>query len=187
MISPVKISNATHKDLRQIKQIADNYALAEKRDNSDQGFLVSCFTMRDYENFLSYADYFYVTRMNDQVKGFLLAYSNKHIKKTEWLNNQIKESYRHPFILIKQICVDKSNSGSGIASQLYRELLKNSGNLALIAAIVLEPRNDRSIRFHQKLGFQQLLTATPADGMLRGIWAIRVNEQIQLRETEEKR
>lgn len=110
-----------------------------------------------------------------EIVGFLLAYKTESIKETETLNKLLQVNLIVPFVLIKQIVVAASESGKGVAAKLYRKLYQAVPERGYAAAIVTEPLNKPSIRFHEKRKFQHLcdiLPPTDADGVSRNraIW-----------------
>lgn len=168
----MKIINTDHKHLKNIVDLAGSYVLNEtvKRLSANPGFLVSGFTLTDYENYLKTSDHFYVLIKDDKLAGFLLAYSSDRIKAEEELNSYIKSKNPGPFILIKQICVHRDHKGKGYARFMYDHLFNTAGNTDYFAAIVLNPYNEVSVKFHETYGFIKNFEYTPADGLLRGVW-----------------
>lgn len=170
--SDLIIRKAVESDLDAILNLETEYTLA--RLDPDQagktGFLVSGFPREKYVKFLEYAESFYVALVGGVFAGFTLAYHSDSIQDDEWLNLQIKSKYSKPFILVKQVCVAKAYSGHGIAGKMYGRLFEDADHLPIFGAIVLKPRNDHSIEFHEKLGFTLYMELTPPDGMLRGVW-----------------
>ena len=57
-----------------------------------------------------------------------------------------------------QICIDKSYRGQGIFSELYQEMAKRmNGDFDYIITEIAS-RNHRSLRAHQKIGFETIKT-----------------------------
>lgn len=168
----MKIKKATPEHLSQIVNLAQSYNI--KRLPSDKiyylGFLVSDFQEKDYLSFIHKADYFYVLYEGDSLYGFLYAYSSDLITGNEYVNQLITTDYSESFVLIKQICIQPSLVGQGLATYLYQYLFDQTMEYSLFTAIVLEPFNQRSVTFHERLGFQQIFQCTPKDGLPRGVW-----------------
>jgi predicted GNAT superfamily acetyltransferase len=170
----IEIRSAVLDDIPQIFELAESLALQglSSEERSKKGFLVSSFTIEDYLRLLGYVDHFYVAVQNSKLVAFMLAYSSIHIQDDEWLNLRIRDKYRSPFILIKQVVVAKEFMGKGIATSLYEYLMQCNSNMSYFVAVVLDPPNFRSIALHERLGFKQVCTATPPDHIPRGVWMI---------------
>ena len=167
-----KIELAKLEHLSQILTVAQKYNLEQMSptDAAELGFLVSDFQEADYRDFLRRANHFYIVLENENVCGFVLAYSNDRIQENEWLNLRIQSRHSDPFIVIKQICIRPDLIGTGLATLLYQHLFNQTQGCPLFTAIVLEPLNNRSVVFHEKRGFKKVFQITPPDGMLRGVW-----------------
>lgn len=169
----VEVRRATDRDLDQILELARSRALTpDSRDAGDQGFLVSAFDLDDYRYRVENADYFFVAVEGDRVVGFLLGYTSDQLLPDEWLNRRVEATLGR-FIVIKQVTVARDVARSGVGSQLYYEILTRSGDLPVIAAVVAEPVNRASARFHKKLGFEEMTHLTPPDGIPRSVWVFR--------------
>ena len=168
----LRIKNANSRHIPQIFSLARTYQLKRMppKQSKKLGFLVSDFKKKDYQSFLSYCNYFYVLLEQENVLGFLLAYSSDRIQKNEWLNLQIKFEHPEPFVLIKQICIRPDQVGRGLGKLLYKHLFEQASEEKFFAAIVLQPPNHSSIAFHEKLGFKKLFETTPPDFISRGVW-----------------
>jgi predicted GNAT superfamily acetyltransferase len=168
----MKIKTATPHHLSEIVNIAQSWNI--KRLSLDKienlGFLVSNFQEKDYLSFIHKSDYFYVLFKDDILSGFLYAYSSDLISDNEYVNQLIKKDHPAPFVLIKQICIQPSLIGQGVATYLYQYLFGQTMGYPLFAAIVLEPFNQRSVAFHERHGFQQIFQCTPEDDIPRGVW-----------------
>ncbi|MGQ4517134.1 GNAT family N-acetyltransferase [Streptomyces sp. DW26H14] len=139
---------------------------------SQEGFLVSDYTDEVYRRRLTSAEHFYVAVKGAEFLGFLLAYSDAQIEPDEWLNHRIKSTLGS-FLVIKQVCVTRDASRQGIASRLYHHAMGQWTADPVIAAVVNEPHNEASSRFHQKMGFEELTRLRPPDGRLRVVWISR--------------
>lgn len=174
--SQIMITDARPEHLAEIVVLARANQLegpTETNANlSERGFLVAGFTEQEYSDFLRTAEYFYVLLDKNRVVGFLLAYSRCRIQDDDWLNTRLKNRFRDRFVLIKQVCVATEYTSRGLASDLYQHTIKKADGAPLMAAVVLTPANVRSIRFHEKLGFQMVVAETPPDGMGRGVWRL---------------
>lgn len=172
------IRKAVDGDLTQILEIANSNSLMHTNKNADiesNGFLVSSFTLDDYQNYLKEAEYFFVAETQGSIKGFILAYPSDSIHEGDITNKLLESNMLTPFILIKQIVIKRDEVGRGVASALYSHLFKLEPENDYLAAIVTEPANSRSVAFHKKMGFQHHCDITPppdSDGVVRNrsIW-----------------
>lgn len=157
-------------DIPAIFRIADTNSLERSESPSTQGFLVSEFSRDRYLQLCKLTDHFYVIEEANGVAGFLLAYSSHLGRDIDSALEVIEQVQASPFILARQICVESGCSGRGHGQELYRRLFREQPILPTVAAIVLDPLNARSMRFHERLGFRRCGEMTPLDGRRRGIW-----------------
>jgi len=156
----------------EIFAIARDYDrdLLTRTGNTKDGFLVSRYSEEVYQSFLIQADHFYVGLENDVVIGFLLGFSRDLIPELDWVGTQMKARDTRPFILVKQVAIQRSYLGSGLALLLIQYVLERSKNKPLVSVIVAVPPNPRSMKFHERLGFKKVWEATPPDGIPRDVW-----------------
>ena len=169
----LRIEAVNSEHLTQIVSLAKTYQLDQQsppEKNLKMGFLVSGFEEQDYWELMARANYFYALLENQDVIGFLLAYSSDRIQDSEWLNLLIKYRNRVPFFVIKQICIRSERTREGLATSLYQYCLSQAKEQYGFAAIVLNPINYASIAFHEKLGFKKIFEEIPPDGIRRGVW-----------------
>jgi hypothetical protein len=57
--------------------------------------------------------------------------------------------------------------GKGIASLLYRELIDIKQDIPLVAEVSINPSNEGSVIFHDKIGFKEVGTLTSCDKKVR--------------------
>jgi predicted GNAT superfamily acetyltransferase len=172
-----EIVRAGEEHLEKIAALADSRSLKGRdgesvSERTEGGFLVSAYSVDDYRARLRTAEHFYVALKGGDVVAFLLAYSSDRLGPDEWLNRRIKTTLGD-FLVIKQICVAREAARHGIASLLYHHVLEQWRESPVIAAVVNEPPNVASARFHQKLGFEELTRLTPPDGLARVVWVRR--------------
>ncbi|MBW1779500.1 MAG: GNAT family N-acetyltransferase [Deltaproteobacteria bacterium] len=170
------IRKAKEEDLNQLFTLSKKAYLGnlDKTISEKYGFLVSDFSKEDYTKFIKYADYFYTAGLAEHgIAGFVLAYrSSKINRKNEWTNMFLRYFFREPFVMVKQLCVDRPFSSLGIGKALYTHLCQQTQGVPLVTAIVVEPKNKRSERFHNKFGFEQIMIVQPSDDETRprSIW-----------------
>ncbi|MES9970521.1 MAG: GNAT family N-acetyltransferase [Candidatus Thiodiazotropha sp.] len=168
----IAVRSARAGDIDEIVRIARSYPRMNRYEHeSSVGFLVSDYQASDYLKHLDSASIFLVALESNKIVGFLLSYPC-----TETEDISIKEriaAYKHDkCILIKQICVDADTAGKGVGKTLYEHLFSIYPGYIFFAAIVTRPRNLASIKFHENLGFGNLFSFTPEDGIERGMWKL---------------
>ena len=177
MKSPqVSLVKASLDDLGFILSCSQQTSLQNRRPQSlaEMGFLVSDFTEQEYRVFIGRADHFYIANVaRVGPAGFVLAYSDCLIDKDkEWTNALLSYYLYRPFVLIKQICVSDDFSSMGVGASLYGHVAKCNAGIPLVAAVVSVPPNERSMHFHSKQGFRNIMEVNPpADvGRCVSIW-----------------
>lgn len=75
------------------------------------------------------------------------------IQQLEWKAQPIKNI---PYFVMGQVCIDKSYRGQGIFSGLYQKLQEEMSSHFDLVITEIATRNTRSIRAHEKVGFQHL-------------------------------
>ncbi|GEB47916.1 GNAT family N-acetyltransferase [Streptomyces cacaoi] len=179
----VEIVRAGEEHLQQIVRLAEsrNLSTTDRTDTgaTESGFLVSAYTEADYRARLGTAEQFYVAVKGGEVLAFLLAYTSDQLEPDEWLNHRIKITLGG-FLVIKQVCVARGAARLGIGSMLYYRVLEHWQESPVIAAVVNDPPNEASSRFHHKLGFQELTQLTPPDGRQRVVWVWRKPREAML-------
>ncbi|MFE4049346.1 GNAT family N-acetyltransferase [Streptomyces sp. YIM B13518] len=170
----IEIVRAAREHIPRILELSQSRSLegTDPTVASRDGFLVSEYTEEVYRARLVNAEHFYVAVKGTDVLGFILAYSDERIEPDEWLNHRIKTTLGS-FLVIKQVCVARDAARRGVASRLYHHVLEQWTAHPVIAAVVSEPPNEASTRFHRKLGFEELTRLRPPDGRLRVVWVWR--------------
>lgn len=170
LAATIGIRSASLADVDKIVELAEIWQATDpsSKDSGD-GFLVSAYTADAYREFLSRAKYFHVAVDAGRIVGFLIAYTDKVISPNEELNLLMTQELG-PLVVIKQVCTHPDWRRRGIASMLYRAVLKNEGDRQVIAAVVSDPPNVASQRFHHAMGFEPYRKHTPGDGLERTVW-----------------
>ena len=181
----IRIRSADLTDAEGVFQLAESMMHdPSARDPAQEGgFLVSGYSRRQYEEFVTQLDHFYVaTRVSTEaVVGFVVAYSNQEAYKGDWTTSLLLHIHRGPFMVIKQVAVAQDERGSGIASALYDHILNQANGRPVFAAVVTDPPNDASNRLHLRMGFEPLFEATPPDETPRRVWRSAVGDDDYLR------
>ncbi|WEK55887.1 MAG: GNAT family N-acetyltransferase [Candidatus Cohnella colombiensis] len=163
------IRKAQMSDLPDIVKLAKENNLDRISTASQQkGFLVSNFSMEQYEQCIQQNELFFVIEVAQVVRGFLLAYRKHELDSTSLIYRKIMKHAKDDFTLIKQICIERNSHQHGYGSRLYDYIMLNTEH-DIYLAIVLEPINKASINFHFKLGFKQISTFIGEDQKKRGI------------------
>ena len=166
----MKIRKARLKDAQTIYNIAQSNRLdGMSEDAKESGFLVSEFTLEQYQHYITDYEHFYVFTYKDNVKGFIYAYSKEDTDMSLVVNQQIDQHSGSDFLIIKQICVERESMKMGYATMLYEYLLEKV-SVPVYAAIVEVPYNEASVHFHQKMLFKRVMKVTGEDGIRRMIF-----------------
>ncbi|MCC7572603.1 MAG: GNAT family N-acetyltransferase [Candidatus Methanofastidiosum sp.] len=109
--------------------------------------------------------FFSVIENTEKVVGFLMAmdhstdYDNINFL---WFKNKFRRYY-----YIDRVIVDESMRGKGIVSMLYKEVINKKGPIPLVAEVSIEPPNEDSVKFHNKVGFKEVGTLTSGGKKVR--------------------
>lgn len=118
-----------------------------------------------------------VAMVNGECAGFLIGigggvdYENDNYR---WFSNQFED-----FLYIDRVVVAAGHRSLGVGSRLYAHALKEAreAELQLICAeINIEPPNQQSLRFHEKMGFTQVGTRDLLNGKRVSMQVCRVSE-----------
>ena len=152
-----------------ISMLASAYAKdrLSSEDLARHGFLVSDYSSGDYSRFLDAANHFIVVEDSNVVVGFLLGFDSESTCAEASYLDPIRERGTSRFGYARQIAVDRARSGQGLGGALYRHLFDRLPTVPIFASLLLEPRNVRSIAFHQKSGFREDFEVVGADGARR--------------------
>jgi hypothetical protein len=111
-----------------------------------------------------------IAKVNEKVIGYALVmlkeFSDKvpvlvpmfeQIDKLKYHNKPMKEV---PYVVMGQICIDKTYRRQGIFKGLYQKLKEVMGDSFEITITEVATRNLRSMKAHQSVGFKSLLKYT---------------------------
>lgn len=165
------IRKATINDAKAIYDLAvENSARnMDEQSKREKGFLVSNYALAEYQKYIVDNQHVYVLEKDEQVLGFLLVFTEEELDYSLKVNQRIKEKAIKPFIVIKQICISRYAHKKGYGRKLYQYIMDKI-NEDIFLAVVVEPYNEASILFHQKLGYQQSFEMRPEDQVLRVIF-----------------
>lgn len=171
MIVVANIRKARLEDAHAITELAAENAIAnlDTPQMKHKGFLVSNYSKEQYETFIHENELFYVLEDSGKIQGFLLAFHDYDLNYDNLVNKRIRKHAKNNFVVIKQICIRREVRKQGYGRMLY-EYLMSSVDKDIFLAVVLEPYNEASVHFHDKLGFKQVFTVHAEDQMKRGIY-----------------
>ena len=128
--------------------------------NLNQGALpaVSSITINDMTQFLEMADYFRVIKVKNNIAGFLIALApgkNYQSPNYKWFENKYSQ-----FMYVDRIVIDPSCQNKGLGLAFYDDLEIFCQRYAPIITceVNLKPKNEGSLIFHKKYGFEQVGT-----------------------------
>ena len=163
----MKFLLANDKDVKDIYAIASSWKY-ETAKSIDEGFLVSEYTIEDYEAFFKDDDkYLFVAKEDNEVLGFIYGYYVEHggFSKTSLA---IKDMAEPNDFILKQIAVKKERRKVG--AYLINHLLTFIDS-DIYLAIVSKPLNVASVMFHRKHGFIKAARIMEDDNLERLIYA----------------
>ena len=128
--------------------------------NLNQGALptVSSITIYDMSQFLEMADYFRVIKVKNNIVGFLIALTpgkDYHSPNYKWFEKKYSQ-----FMYVDRIVIDPSFQTRGLGRAFYDDLKIFSQRYTPIITceVNLKPKNEGSLLFHKKYGFEQVGT-----------------------------
>ena len=134
--------------------------------NLNQGALpaVSSITINDMTQFLKMADYFRVIKVKNNIAGFLIALTpgkDYHSPNYKWFEKKYSQ-----FMYIDRIVIDPSFQSRGLGRAFYDDLKIFSQRYTPIITceVNLKPKNEGSLLFHRKYGFEQMGTQKTEGG-----------------------
>ena len=165
-MNPIKIKLASSEsELIEIKNLQrinlkGNLSADEKKT---EGFLTAKYSLSFLKKINQYSPS--IVLKKDKVVGYALAVSKKMGKKNELLNHLINEfdntKYKdvnlinENYIVVGQLCLDKSIRGMGYVKKIYSQFKKTYQNYRYcLTAVDLE--NKRSSAIHKKCGFVRI-------------------------------
>ncbi|MEQ8815229.1 MAG: GNAT family N-acetyltransferase [Thalassobaculum sp.] len=126
---------------------------------------VNALRRQDFERFAALVPYFRVAVLGDAAVGMMIAlgpgvdYDSPNYR---WFERRYDG-----FLYVDRIVVDPAARSAGIGAQLYADLAaaaRDGGVPRLACEVNLRPANDRSLRFHERLGFRGVGTQDTENG-----------------------
>jgi len=126
--------------------------------NQDALPAVSSITLNNLTQFLEMADYFRVIKVKNDIAGFLIALTpgkNYQSPNYKWF-----EKKHSQFMYVDRIVIDPAFQGQGLGWGLYDDLkiFCQRYTPIITCEVNLKPKNDESLLFHKKYGFEQVGT-----------------------------
>ena len=168
----VRVVRAQPEHAAVMFEIADSLRLdgMDPAEAAHRGFLVSDFTVDSYKQFIATVDHCYVALVGTEIAGFLLGYDSEILDKIDDATANWMTRHLDCFTVIKQVGVYPRHAGAGVGRALYRHLMGRTVGRTVIAAVVNDPPNEGSRRFHRRLGFSPDYVFNHPDGRPRSVW-----------------
>lgn len=105
---------------------------------------------------------------DDRVVGFLVCLTGPGLSypsdNYQWLSQRYD-----PFLYVDRVVVHPEAKGAGVGQALYRHIVEQGRGRfpVLVAEVNVRPRNDASIRFHERFGFETVGEADTEGGAKR--------------------
>ena len=141
-----KIFNVEHDDLPFILDLNNKFSKEVGMSN-----------IENMTYFLDTADYFKRIELNNINVGFLIAISPNKDYLSEnyiWFNKKYRS-----FIYIDRIVIKRAYQNKGLGKIFYQDLIafsKSNASKRIACEVNIKPLNDRSIIFHDSLGFKEV-------------------------------
>jgi Predicted acetyltransferase, GNAT superfamily len=125
---------------------------------------VSNVTLDEMANFLSFADYFKIIKIDNILVGFLIAlYPGKDYQS---LNYKWFEKRYKSFIYVDRIVIGSSYRKNGLGKAFYNDLAMFAKHKTdnITCEVNIRPKNKDSLIFHKKYGFCEVGTQVTENG-----------------------
>jgi hypothetical protein len=125
---------------------------------------VNLLTESEIRKLFSQAEYFHTLWLNQEVIGFLIALGPGAIYNSP--NYRWFELHYDQFLYIDRIVIDPNHQGLGYGRMFYDNLRESAGHQfpKITCEVNLRPKNETSLRFHQRYGFRQVGTQATEGG-----------------------
>ena len=132
--------------------------------NQDALPAVSSIALDDMIHFLKIVDYFRVIKVKNNIAGFLIALApgkNYQSPNYKWFEKQYSQ-----FMYVDRIVIDPAFRGQGLGWGFYDDLkiFCQRHTPIITCEVNLKPKNDESLLFHKKYGFEQVGTQETEGG-----------------------
>lgn len=110
------------------------------------------------------ADAALVAEVEDAFAGFVFALPSGiedfHARNYRWFEEHLDD-----YLYVERIVVADGNQGRGIGRTFYDHLLDTTTRGHLVSEVNTDPRNDASLAFHDRFGFEAIGELTYGDGI----------------------
>ena len=125
---------------------------------------VSSITLNDMTQLLEMADYFRVIKVKNDIAGFLIALmpgKDYHSLNYKWFEKKYSQ-----FMYVDRIVIDPSFQSGGLGRAFYddKKIFCQVYGPIITCEVNLKPKNDGSLIFHKKYGFEQVGTQETEGG-----------------------
>lgn len=125
---------------------------------------VSDASLEDMAWYAEHAAYFKVATDGDRLSGFLIAFTPEASYTSE--NFRWFQARYADFVYVDRIVVTEGARGHGLGQRFYEDVEEFARGLAtrVTCEVNIRPRNEGSLRFHARLGFQEAGTQETEGG-----------------------
>ena len=143
--SQIQIRSVKQKDLEIVLDMNNSAVPAVNELNAE-----------DLKWYIEVAKAFFVAEFEGRLLGFLVGLEGPGLpyksENYEWFSKRYER-----FLYVDRVVVDPKSFSQGLGQIFYRKFVDQSdGHSFLCAEVNLHPRNDRSLRFHEKFGFSSV-------------------------------
>ena len=108
----------------------------------------------DLEWYFEVANTFFVGEIDGEIVGFLVGLDGPGLpyesENYAWFSSRYEK-----FLYVDRVVVDSGIFSQGLGQLFYKKFIEDSSGYSFLCAEVnLRPRNERSLRFHEKFGFE---------------------------------
>ena len=108
----------------------------------------------DLQWYFEVANTFFVGEIDGEIVGFLVGLDGPGLpyesENYAWFSSRYEK-----FLYVDRVVVDSGIFSQGLGQLFYKKFIEDSSGYSFLCAEVnLRPRNERSLRFHEKFGFK---------------------------------
>ncbi|MBS1526169.1 MAG: GNAT family N-acetyltransferase [Bacteroidetes bacterium] len=164
----------TERDFEQLLSLQrkNHYTTISRETQDKEGFVYAEHTIGLLKEMSAHAPQI-IAMVGDQLVGYTLAMTpdmKEAVPSLTPMFGQFGQCFykgkpldSYPFIVGGQVCVAEGFRGIGIFPGLYHALAAHTGNRFRLCVTEIAQRNQRSLRAHQKIGFEVIQTYSDSD------------------------